>query len=70
MIARVGMAVNKVAPPPITLREIDMGDMAWVTGVAQTARGAVTAHSDAHRTTKTFTHKPLPGLPQGRALKN
>ena len=69
MIAQVGRAVNKVAAMPITLREIDMGNMAWVTGVAQTARGAVTPHSDAHRPTTTSTHKPHPGLPQGRALK-
>ena len=64
MIAQVGMAVNSVAAMPITLREIAMGDMAWVTGVAQTARGAVTPHSDAHRPTTTSTHKPHPGLPQ------
>ena len=69
MIAQVGMAVNRVAAMPITLREIAMGDMAWVTGVAQTARGAVTPHCDAHRPTTTSTHKPHPGLPQGRALK-
>ena len=70
MIAQVGMAINRVAAMPITLREITMGDMAWVTGVAQTARGAVTPHCDAHRPTTTSTHKPHPGLPQGRALKN
>lgn len=64
MIAQVGMAVNKVAAMPITLREIDMGDMAWVMRVAQTARGAVTPHCDAHRPTTTSTHKPHPGLPQ------
>lgn len=64
MIAQVGRAVNKVAAMPITLREIDMGNMAWVMRVAQTARGAVTPHSDAHRPTTTFTHKPHPGLPQ------
>ena len=69
MIAQVGRAVNRVAAMPITLREITMGDMAWVTGVAQTARGAVTPHSDAHWPTTTSTHKPHPGLPQGRALK-
>ena len=69
MIAQVGMAVNKVAAMPITLREIDMGDMAWAMRVAQTARGAVTPHSDAHRPTTTSTRKPHPGLPQGRALK-
>ena len=69
MIAQVGMAVNRVAAMPITLREIAMGDMAWVTGVALTARGAVTPHCDAHRPTTTSTHKPHPGLPQGRALK-
>ena len=67
MIAQVGMAVNRVAAMPITLREITMGNMAWVTGVAQTARGAVTPHCDAHRPTTTSTHKPHPGLPQGRA---
>ena len=67
IIAQVGMAVNRVAAMPITLREITMGDMAWVTGVAQTARGAVTPHCDAHRPTTTSTHKPHPGLPQGRA---
>ena len=65
MIAQVGMAVNRVAAMPITLREIAMGDMAWVTGVALTARGAVTPHSDAHLPTTTSTHKPHPGLPQG-----
>lgn len=64
MIAQVGMAVNKVAAMPITLREIAMDNMAWVTGVAQTARGAVTPHCDAHRPTTTSTHKPHPGLPQ------
>ena len=64
MIAQVGMAVNRVAAMPITLREIAMGDMAWVTGVALTARGAVTPHSDAHLPTTTLTHKPHPGLPQ------
>ena len=69
VIAQVGMAVNKVAAMPITLREIAMGDMAWVTGAALTARGAVTPHSDAHLPTTTLTHKPHPGLPQGRALK-
>ena len=62
------MAVNKVAAMPITLREITMGDMAWVTGVAQTARGAVTPHSDAHRPTTISTHKPQPGLPQGEGV--
>ena len=66
MIAQVGMAVNRVAAMPITLREIAMGDMAWVTGVALTARGAVTPHSDAHLPTTTLTHKPHPGLPQGK----
>lgn len=64
MIAQVGMAVNKVAAMPITLREIAMGNMAWVMRVAQTARGAVTPHCDAHRPTTTSTHKPHPGLPQ------
>ena len=64
MIAQVGLAVNRVAAMPITLREITMGNMAWVTGVAQTARGAVTPHCDAHRPTTTSTHKPHPGLPQ------
>ena len=68
MIAQVGMAVNRVAAMPITLREIAMGDMAWVTGVAQTARGAVTPHSDAHRPTTTLTHKPHLGLPQGKGV--
>ena len=66
MIAQVGMAVNRVAAMPITLREITMGNMAWVTGVAQTARGAVTPHCDAHRPTTTSTHKPHPGLPKGK----
>ena len=66
MIAQVGMAVNRVAAMPITLREITMGDMACVMRVAQTARGAVTPHSDAHRPTTTSTHKPHPGLPQGK----
>lgn len=64
MVTPVGMAVNKVAAMPIALREIAMGDMVWVTGVAQTARGAVTPHSDAHRPTTTSTHKPHPRLPQ------
>lgn len=68
MIAQVGRAVNRVAAMPITLREITMGDMAWVTGVAQTARGAVTPHCDAHRPTTTSTHKPHPGLPQGEGV--
>lgn len=68
MIAQVGMAVNRVAAMPITLREITMGNMAWVTGVAQTARGAVTPHCDAHRPTTTSTHKPHPGLPQGEGV--
>ena len=68
MIAQVGMAVNKVAAIPITLREITMGDMAWGTGVAQTARGAVTPHSDALLPTTTLTHKPHPGLPQGKGV--
>lgn len=58
------MAVNRVAAMPITLREIVMGNMAWVTGVAQTARGAVTPHSDVHRPISTSTHKPHPSLPQ------
>jgi len=62
------MAVNKVAAMPITLREITMGDMAWVMRVAQTARGAVMPHSDAHRPTTTLTHKPHPGLPQGKGV--
>ena len=66
MIAQVGMAVNRVAAMPITFRKIDMGNMAWVTRVAQTARGAVTSHCDAHRPTTTLTHKPHPGLPQGK----
>lgn len=69
MVTPVGMAVNKVAAMPIALREIVMYDMAWVTGVAQTARGAVMPHCDAHRPTTTSTHKPHPCLPQGRALK-
>lgn len=65
------MAINKVAAIPITLREITMGDMAWGTGVAQTARVAVMPHSDARRPTTTSTHKPHPGLPQGEgALHN
>ena len=68
MIAQVGMVVNKVAAKPITLREIDMGNMAWVMRVAQTARGAVMPHSDAHRPTTTLTHKPHPGLPQGKGV--
>ena len=55
MIAPVGMAVNRVATMPIALSEIAMSDMAWVTGVAQTARGAVTPHSDARRPTTTST---------------
>ena len=70
MVTPVGMAVNRVAAMPIKLREIAMSDMAWVTGVAQTARDAVMPHSDAHRPTTASTHKPHPGLPQGRALKN
>lgn len=68
MIAQVGMAVNRVAAMPITLRKIDMGNMAWVTVVAQTARGAVTPHCDAHRPTTISTHKPHPGLPQGEGV--
>ena len=68
MIAQVGMAVNRVAAKPITLREITMGDMAWVMRVAQTARDAVTPHSDALRPTTTSTHKPHPGLPQGKGV--
>lgn len=64
MIARVGIVVNRVAAMPIALRKIAMCDMAWVTRAAQTARVAVTPHSDAHRPTTTSTHKPLPGLPQ------
>ena len=70
MIAQVGMAVNRVAAMPITLREIAMGDMAWVTGVALTARGAVTPHSDAHLPTTASTHKPHPGLPQGERVSH
>ena len=70
MIAQVGMAVNRVAAMPITLREITMGDMAWVMRVAQTARGAVTPHSDAHRPTTTLTHKPHPGLHQGEEVSH
>ena len=68
MIAQVGMAVNRVAAMPITFRKIDMGNMAWVTRVAQTARGAVTSHCDAHRPTTASTHKPHPGLPQGERV--
>lgn len=68
MVTPVGMAVNKVAAMPIKIREIAMCDMAWVTRAAQTARGAVTPHSDAHRPTTTSTHKPLPGLPQGEGV--
>lgn len=68
MIAQVGRAVNKVAAMPITLREITMGDMAWGTGVAQTARGAVMLHCDVHRPTTISTHKPHPGLPQGEGV--
>ena len=56
MIAQVGMAVNRVAAMPITLREIAMGAMAWVTGVALTASGAVTPPRDA----------PLPSLEEWR----
>ncbi len=70
MIAQVGMAVNKVAAMPITLCEITMGDMAWVMRVAQTARGAVTPHCDAHQPTTTSTHKPLPGLHQGEGVSH
>ena len=70
MIAQVGMAVNRVAAMPITLREITMGNMAWVTGVAQTARGAVTSLCDAHRPTTASTHKPHPGLPQGEGVRH
>lgn len=70
MIAQVGIVVNRVAAMPITLREIDMGDMAWVTGVAQTARGAVTPHSDVRRPTMTSTHKPHPGLPQRKGVSH
>lgn len=68
MIAPVGMAVNRVAAMPIKLREIAMCDMAWVMRVAQTARGAVMPHCDAHRPTTTSTHKPHPGLPQGEGV--
>lgn len=68
MIARVGMVVNRVAAMPIALSEITMGDIAWVTRIAQTTRGAVTPHSDAHRPTTTSTHKPHPGLPQGEGV--
>ena len=68
MIAQVGMAVNKVAAMPITLREIAMRNMAWVMRVAQTARGAVMPHSDVHRPTTASTHKPHPGLPQGKGV--
>ena len=70
MIAQVGMAVNRVAAMPITFRKIDMGNMAWVTRVAQTARGAVTPHCDAHRPTTASTHKPHPGLPQGERVSH
>ena len=70
MVTPVGIVVNRVAAMPITLREIDMGNMAWVTGVAQTARGAVMPHSDAHRPTTTSTHKPHPGLPQGEGVSH
>ena len=66
MVTPVGIVVNRVAAMPIKLREIAMSDMAWVTGVAQTARGAVMPHSDAHRPISTSTHKPHPGLPQGK----
>lgn len=68
MIARVGIMVNRVAAMPIALREIAMCDMAWVTGAAQTVRGAVKPHSVAHRPTTTSTHKPHPGLPQGEEV--
>lgn len=68
MVTPVGMAVNRVAAMPITLRKIAMCDMTWVTGVAQTARGAATPHSDARRPTTTSTHKPHPGLPQGEGV--
>lgn len=64
MVTPVGMAVNRVAAMPIALSEIAMGDMAWVTRAAQTARGAVMPNSDAHRPTTTSTHKPRPALPQ------
>ena len=74
MVTPGGMAVNRVAAMPITLSEITMGDMAWVTRAAQTARGAVTPHSDAHRPTTTSTHKPHPNIeapsqpsPRGRS---
>ena len=74
MIARVGIMVNRVAAMPITLSEIAMDDMAWVTGVAQTARGAVTPHCDVRRPTTTSTHKPHPNIeapsqpsPRGRS---
>lgn len=70
MIAQVGMAVNKVAAMPTTLREIDMGNMAWVMRVAQTARDAVMPHCDAHRPTTTSTHKPHPGLPQRKGVSH
>lgn len=55
MVTPVGIVVNRVAAMPIKLREIAMSDMAWVTGVAQTARGAVMPHCDAHRPTTTST---------------
>lgn len=70
MVTPVGMAVNRVAAMPIKLREIAMSDMAWVTGVAQTARDAVMPHSDAHRPTTASTHKPHPGLPQGEGVSH
>ena len=68
MVTPVGMTVNRVAAMPIALSEIAMGDMAWVTRAAQTARGAVMPHSDARRPTTTSTHKPHPGLPQGEGV--
>ena len=70
MIAQVGTAVNKVAAMPIMLREIDMGNMAWVMRVAQTARGTVMPHCDAHRPISTSTHKPHSGLPQGEGMSH
>ena len=66
MIAQVGMAVNKVAAKPITLREIDMGNMAWVMRVAQTARDAVMPHCDAHRPTTHPPTSPTPAFPKGK----
>ena len=55
MIARVVMAVNKLAATPTAQHVIARNSMTWVMSVVQSVRSTVMPQSDARRPTTTST---------------